>query len=117
MLITLVVVGILALGLAGWGAIYAIGDKPMLGVQMIGIGIVEVGLIVQTIVAAVLMAGGHQVDDAVTVWGYLITSLIVLPLAVGWAFVERTRWSSVVLCIAALVVIVLQVRIWQLWQA
>ena len=115
-LITLIVVGVLALGLAGWGASYAIRDKPMLGVQMVGIGIVEAGLVIQTIVAAVQLAGGHHVADAVTVWGYLITALIILPIAVGWAFVERTRWSSVVLCIAGLVVIVMQVRIWQLWQ-
>lgn len=117
MLITLVVVGVLAFGLAGWGAAYAIGDKPMLGVQVVGVGIVEAGLVAQAIVAAVLMSSAHPVADGVTVWGYLITALIILPIAVGWAFVERTRWSSVVLCIAALVVIVMQVRIWQLWQA
>ena len=30
-------------------------------------------------------------------WGYVLTQLLILPIAAAWAFAERTRWSSVVL--------------------
>ena len=35
-------------------------------------------------------------------WGYVLTQLFILPIAAAWAFAERTRWSSVVLVVAAL---------------
>jgi hypothetical protein len=37
------------------------------------------------------------------------------PLAAAWAFAERTRWSSVVLAGAALVVAFLELRLLQIW--
>ena len=112
----LIIVGALAGALAGWAIISAWRDEPVQGVQMPAIVTVEAALVIQAVIVGVVQAGGHKVDDGVLLWGYLITSLIMIPIAFGWAFVERTRWSSVILAIAAAVVVVLQVRIWQLWQ-
>lgn len=114
--VLLIVVGALAGALAVWAAVRAARDQPVQGFQIPGIAVVEVALVVQAVALGVGQAGGHEVPDGVLLWGYLITSLIMLPLAFGWAFVERTRWSSVILAVAAAVVVVLQVRIWQLWQ-
>ena len=60
-------------------------------------------------------ARGNGPDDAVTFWGYLATALVLLPVAAAWAFAERTRWSSVVLLVAALTVVVMQWRLVQVW--
>ncbi|PWD49862.1 hypothetical protein C8046_03350 [Serinibacter arcticus] len=116
MLVVLVLVGALAATLAVWATVRAVRDEAVRGDQLPAIITVEVALVVQAVVVGVLQAGGHDVPDGVLLWGYLVTSLVLLPVAFGWAFVERTRWSSVVLAIAAAVVVVLQVRIWQLWQ-
>ena len=50
-----------------------------------------------------------------TFWGYLVTALLLLPVAAAWAFAERTRWSSVVLLVAALTVAVMEWRLVQVW--
>lgn len=87
----------------------------MIGRQIPAIALVEAGLVVQTIVAAAGMSGAATPADPLLLWGYLITQLILLPAAFGWAFIERTRWSSVVLAFGCVVVVVLQMRIWQIW--
>lgn len=112
---TIVVAGVLAGVLAGWAILWAIRDRPVQGIQIPGMVVVEVGLVVQTVIAAAAMAAGTGPDDPALVWGYLVTTLLLVPVAFGWAFVERTRWSSVVLAVACAVVVVLQVRIWQIW--
>ena len=53
--------------------------------------------------------------DGVLLWGYVLTQLLVLPIAAAWAFAERTRWSSVVLLVAALTVAFLEYRLLQIW--
>lgn len=115
MLALLVVVGVLAGALGVWGGVRALRDEPMVGRQIPAIALVEAGLVVQTVVAGAGMAGVASAPDPLLLWGYLITQLILLPVAFGWAFVERTRWSSVVLALGCVVVVVLQVRIWQIW--
>lgn len=115
MLALLVVVGVLAGALGVWGAVRAVRDEPMIGKQVPAIGVVKLGLVVQTIVAAVGMAQGVTTADPMLLWGYLVTQLVLLPVAFAWAFLERSRWSSVVLAVVCVVVVVLQVRIWQIW--
>ncbi|GMA31500.1 hypothetical protein GCM10025875_14920 [Litorihabitans aurantiacus] len=112
----LVVVGVLATALTVCSIVRAARNAPVTGGQIPWMIVVEAALVVQAGVIGVLQARGHPVADAVLLWGYVVTSLLMLPVAFGWAFVERTRWSSVVLAIAAAVVVVLQVRLWQLWQ-
>lgn len=115
MRVLLVVVGILAGALGVWGAVRAVRDEPMVGAQIPAIGVVEAGLVVQTIVVAAGLAQHETAADPLLLWGYLLTQLILLPAAFAWAFIERTRWSSVVLAAVCVVVVVLQVRIWQIW--
>jgi len=114
--VVLGIVGALAASLALWSTVRAARDEAVTGGQLPAMIAVEAALVVQAVVTGVLQAGGHPVPDGVLLWGYVVTSLVLLPAAFGWAFVERTRWSSVVLAVAAAVVVVLQVRIWQLWQ-
>lgn len=116
MLLTLVLVGALAVGLGTWAGVRAVRDTPVVGNQIPGMIAVEVGLVVQAVVVAVGLGRGASTGDPALLWGYLITELLLLPAAFAWAFVERTRWSSVVLAVASAVVVVLQVRVWQIWQ-
>lgn len=104
----------LCVALAGWAAWFAVRDRAVVLRQLFGAGAVEAVLVVQAVVAGVLQAGGHEVDG-VLFWGYLLTAALLLPIAAVWAFAERTRWSSVVLCVAALTVAFLQWRLWIIW--
>ncbi|ACQ80131.1 conserved hypothetical protein [Beutenbergia cavernae DSM 12333] len=117
MLPTLGIVSAVIALLCLWAAVWAVRDRAVILKQLIGAGVVEVGLLAQLVVAGVGQARGHHVAEPVTLWGYLITALLLLPFAGAWALVERTRWSSVVLVVACLALLVVQLRIGQVWQA
>ena len=72
-------------------------------------------VLAQTVVAAVQMTRGHDLSQTATFLGYLGTNLVMLPAVAYVARIERSRWSSVALVVAGLVVAVLQVRLVQLW--
>jgi hypothetical protein len=110
-----ILVVLLSLALAGWAAAFALRDRAVVLRQLKGAAVVEAVLVVQVLVAVVVTVRGDAPDDAVTFWGYLLTALVVLPVAAAWAFAERTRWSSVVLLVAALTITVMQWRLLQIW--
>ena len=103
------------LALAGWAILYVVRDRAVVLRQLWGGAVVEGLMLVQCVVLGVLGATGTAPSDPVLLWGYLVTALFVLPVAALWAFAERTRWSSVVLAVAALTVAFLQWRVWQIW--
>lgn len=83
--------------------------------QLFAAGAVEAFLVIQAITCAVVLATSHRNLEAWEFWGYVLTILIIFPGAALWAFAERTKWSSVVLAVAAFTVIFLQFRLIQLW--
>lgn len=104
-----------ALALAAWALVFAIRDRAVVLRQLWGAAVVEGLMVVQAVVAGVRQATGTVPDEPVVFWGYVVTQLILLPAAALWAFAERTRWSSVVLLIAAVAVAFLQLRLDQTW--
>jgi hypothetical protein len=96
-----------ALGLAG--------RKPA-DVTIIALGVVEVLLLAQIVIAIIAPAVGNPpTGNPFEFWVYLLTAAIIPPLAVFWALVERTRWSTVVLGVGALAVAVMAYRMHQIW--
>ncbi|GIG40002.1 hypothetical protein [Cellulomonas phragmiteti] len=110
-------VAALCLALAVWAAWFVVADRAVVLRQLWGAAVVEVVLAVQAVVLGVLQAAGDRDVDGWLLWGYVATQLVVLPVAAAWAFAERTRWSSVVLLVAALTVAFLELRLLQIWGA
>ena len=92
-----------------------IGRAPS-GWSVLSLAVSELSLLVQLVVSIVFVAQGFQAkQDTVEFFAYLITALI-LPLgAVFWALLERSKWSTVVLGVAALSIAVMLVRMHQIW--
>ncbi len=104
-----VLVGLLcvALGLAG--------RKPA-DITIGALAVVEVLLLAQIVIAIVAPAVGNPpTGNPLEFWLYLISAAIIPPLAVFWALVERTRWSTVVMGVGALAVAVMAYRMHQIW--
>jgi hypothetical protein len=109
--------GLVALSLAA--AVYAVVlaarnkriDWTVLGV----LGVVEVGLIAQLVVGIVQLAGTDRDVSGPFFVGYLIGSLVILPIGAFWALAESSRWGAGALAIACLVIPILELRLHDLW--
>ncbi|WP_150308482.1 hypothetical protein [Planctomonas psychrotolerans] len=96
-----------ALGLAG--------RKPN-DLTMGATALVEVLLLAQVVVAIVApLAGNPPTGNLIEYWAYLISAVLVPPLAGFWALVERTRWSTVILGTACLAIAVMLYRMNVIW--
>ena len=109
--------GVVALAVvaASWGLLTAALNKPRGKAQLIYAAIVEAATLAQTVIALVKLAGGFRPDELATTIGYLIGIALLIPLAWFWANIERTRFSGVVLAIAALSVGAMTLRLMVLW--
>ncbi|SDR32642.1 hypothetical protein [Thermostaphylospora chromogena] len=111
---TAVIAGSLVLAVAS--LIGAVRNRAMGMVLLIGFCVLEVALIVQTVLVVVAHVGGEGPADAVTLYGYLIGSLLVPPAGVLLALAERSRWGTAVLILAGFAVAVMTGRLLQVWQ-
>jgi hypothetical protein len=98
-----------------WGLITAIANKPPGKAQLIYAAVVEVATVVQSLIAGVRLALGTRVAEPATTIGYLIGIVILIPIAWFWANNERTRFSGVVLAVAAFAVLAMTLRLLVLW--
>jgi hypothetical protein len=101
--------GLLCLG-------YGIAGRPPADLTLGSLLLVELLLIVQLVVAVVApLVGNEPSGNLVEYYVYLVSAILIPPLAVMWGLVERSRWSTVVLGIAALAVAVMVYRMQVIW--
>lgn len=110
-----VAVALCSLAVAVWAFVQAARNRPPQRPLLIGLAVVEVLLIAQVVLAVVLLIGGGRPGSMATFVGYLIGSLVVLPLGTVWALAERSRSSTMVLGIACVTVPVLILRMSEVW--
>ena len=79
------------------------------------LGVVEVGLLAQLVVGIVQLAGTERDVSGVFFVGYLIGGLIVLPLGALWALAESSRWGAGALAFACFVILVVELRMYEVW--
>ena len=102
--------------LAAWTGLWSYRRKPANAGQIVGALVLEAGLLAQSVVGIVRLAGDASVAEPVTFVAYSLGVLAPLPLGIYLARIERTRWGSVSLCFTAVVVAVMGLRLLQLWR-
>jgi hypothetical protein len=103
-------------GAAGaWGLLTAVLDRPPGKAQLLFAALVWLVTLVQSVIALLRIAAGFRPVETATTIGYLVAILVLIPLAWFWANTERTRWSGVVLAVAALSVLAMTLRLLGLW--
>jgi hypothetical protein len=91
------------------------GRRPA-DITMGATALVGVLLVVQVVVALLAPAFGNEPSgSALEFWVYLVTAVLIPPLAILWGLVDRSRWSTVVLGVAVLAVAVMLYRMQQIW--
>jgi hypothetical protein len=104
-----VVAGILAVAVG-------LARRPPSDLTLGGAALVGVLLIAQVVMAAVGPATGNPPSgNPYEFWAYLISAVIIPPVAVLWALVERSRWSTVVVGVACLAIAVMLYRMQIIW--
>ncbi|MHB1235201.1 MAG: hypothetical protein ACYCZK_05970 [Microbacteriaceae bacterium] len=93
----------------------AIGRKPE-DLTLGAVAVVELALIAQLVVTVTApLFGNNPTGSLLEFYVYLVSALLIPPLAVFWALVDRTRWSTVVLGVACLAIAVMVFRMFQIW--
>ena len=79
------------------------------------LGLIEIGLVGQLVIGLVRVFGDHGDLNVAAYVGYLVGSLVVLPVAFMWSVGERTRSGTAVLLVGVIAVAFLFLRLQQLW--
>lgn len=104
----------LAVGLAAIG--FALARKGPNDITVLGLAVVEALLIAQLVMAIVgPLAGNPILGSALELWMYLITALVIPPAAIVWGLIEKTRWSNLILAVAAFGIAVMVFRMYTIW--
>jgi len=81
-----------------------------------GLALILLLLIAQVVIAIVApLAGNPPSGSALEYWVYLVSAVLLPPAGVAWALIERSRWSTVIMGIAALAVAVMVWRMHVIW--
>lgn len=90
--------------------------RPPRDVSVVGSIVVLVLLLVQVVVAIAAPALGQPIGgDPLEFWMYLITAILVTPVALVFAFVDRTRIGTLALAGGSLATTVMVVRMADIW--
>ncbi len=110
-----IVLGVICLVLAVWLVVLIVLDRLPGDLLYGALAVVEIGLVVQLVIGLVRVFGDHGDLNVAAYVGYLVGSLLVLPVAFLWAAGERTRSGTAVLLVGVLAVGFLFLRLQQLW--
>lgn len=81
-----------------------------------GMALILLLLLAQVVIAIVApLAGNPPTGSALEFWVYLVSAVLLPPASVAWALIERSRWSTVIMGVAALAVAVMVWRMWTIW--
>ncbi|MEY3999970.1 MAG: hypothetical protein RLZZ626_325 [Actinomycetota bacterium] len=96
--------------------ILGLANRKPSGLSISAFALVATCALLQLVASIVLIAGGQQAaTNTVEFVIYVVVSLLVPLLAGFWALVERTRFSTFVMAIAAVTYLVMLLREQQLW--
>ncbi|MCO8272162.1 hypothetical protein M1L60_16330 [Actinoplanes sp. TRM 88003] len=109
-----VVTIVAALVLAAWYLLRSALDRAPSRYDLLAAAALSALVAVLMLIALVALFGDSRPSDTVTFIGYLITTIAFTPVAAYLARLEPTRWGSLILGVACLVIPVLVLRLQQI---
>ncbi|WP_199552546.1 hypothetical protein [Streptomyces sp. N35] len=105
-----------ALALAAWCGFAAFRDQPTKDWHFIGMAVVTLLTVVQLIVGIVHLTGDNDPEQGTTLFvAYLIGTVCAIPAVAFMSLAERSRWGSATVAAGAVVLAVLEVRLYDIW--
>ncbi len=90
--------------------------RPMGVVLLVGLGVMEIALLVQAGIAVAKLIGGERPAEMATFLGYIAGTLVIPPFGAYWGLAERSRWGSAVVAVACFAIPAMVGRLLQIWQ-
>lgn len=107
---------VVAVGVGAVALILGLAGRRPSDLTVGGMALVLVLLLAQVVIAIVApLAGNPPVGSALEYWVYLVSAVLIPPASVFWALIERSRWSTVIMGVAALSVAVMVWRMQFIW--
>ncbi|MFD7915229.1 MULTISPECIES: hypothetical protein [unclassified Streptomyces] len=111
-----VAIGVAALALAAWCGHAAWRDQPTKDWHFIGMAVVTVLVLAQLVIGLVKLAQGEKPDEGAVIFvAYLVGAFAAVPAAGMLSLTERTKWGSITVAAGAVVLAVLEVRLYDIW--
>ncbi|MFJ7268361.1 hypothetical protein ACIQV3_17270 [Streptomyces sp. NPDC099050] len=109
-------IGVAALTLAAWCGFAASRDQPTKDWHFIGMAVVTVLVLAQLVIGLVQLARGEKPGQGTVLFlAYLVGAFATVPAAGLLSLSERTKWGSVTVAAGAVVLAVLEVRLYDIW--
>jgi hypothetical protein len=110
------VIGVAALLLAAWCGWAAYRDQSTKDWHFIGMAVVALLAAAQLVVGIVQLARGEKAEQGTAIFvAYLLGAFAAVPAAGFMSLTERTRWGSATVAAGAVVLAVLEVRLYDIW--
>ncbi|MEV7729232.1 hypothetical protein ACIRP0_09100 [Streptomyces sp. NPDC101733] len=111
-----VAIGVTALALAAWCGHAAWRDQPTKDWHFIGMAVVTLLVLAQLVVGLVQLARGQEAAQGTVLFvAYLLGAFAAVPAAGMLSLTERTKWGPVTVAAGAVVLAVLEVRLYDIW--
>jgi hypothetical protein len=104
-----------ALASAAWFFVDTARSKEVGLANVIGIGVLEVLLLVQ-LVTSIIVVPAADGDGKALFFSYLVTALLIPVAALFWGSIDRSRWGIGTVAASCLIVAALMLRIHQIWE-
>jgi hypothetical protein len=112
---TLVQVAVAAIGGVLCVVLGLAGRRPS-DLSVGALALLEILLIAQVVIAIIApFTGNPPTGSLLEFWVYLVSAALLPPAGVVWALLERSRWSTVIMGIAALAVAIMVWRMQVIW--
>lgn len=109
-------IAVAALALAAWCGHAVWRDQPTKDWHFIGMAVVTVLVLAQLAVGLVRLARGEKPEQGTVLFvAYLVGAFAAVPAAGMLSLSERTKWGSVTVAAGAVVLAVLEVRLYDIW--
>jgi hypothetical protein len=102
-----------ALGVACVCAFSALSGRRRPRAVLVALLIVQSGVVVQAVLDGLALGRGVGGDEVAINVGYLITSLVILPVTAVSVRMDEGRWGSVALAVGLVLVAVVSLRLHQ----
>ena len=93
-----------------------LAGRPPGDVTVGSLALLELLLLAQIVIAIIApFAGNPPTGSLLEFWVYLVSAALLPIAGVAWALLERSRWSTVIMGVAALAVGVMVWRMHAIW--